>query len=331
MMIRTVLAGLLTLVAVAIPHTASTQPGAPARRIGYLTPGTGTGALAQELRLRPFREGLRAQGFIEGQNVTIEYRFAQGQREQLDQFAAELVSLRVDVIVTAAAPAALAAKRATTTIPIVMVDPGDPVQLGLVNSLAHPGANVTGVTSITSALAGKRLEMLKELNSRIARVGMLWNAAIPPAELALTDLRATGAKLAIELQTVEVRGPKGFAEAFATFAGRPVDALMVFPDPLTFNNREVIIDFAAKNRLVTMYGAREFVDANGLISYGPNYPEMFRRAGEYAGRILKGVKSSDLPVEQPTRFELVINLNTAKALGLTIPSSLLLRADQLIK
>jgi ABC transporter substrate binding protein len=231
---RTKLAAIVALVTPALPHVASTQQAAKARRLGYLTPGGGSGVFAQKLRLDPLREGLREQGWSEGENFVIEYRFAQAQPELLDRYAADLAAAGVDVIVTAGAAAAMAARRATATIPIVMVDPGDPVQLGLVSSLAHPGGNVTGVTSITSALAGKRLELLKELNSKIARVGMLWNAAIPPAEIALSDVREGGAKLGIELQTVEVRGPQGFAEAFATLMARRVDALLVFPDPLTF-------------------------------------------------------------------------------------------------
>ncbi len=307
------------------------QPG-KVYRIGLLVPGAGpASSYFASHRLEPLRQGLRELGYVEGQNFTIEYRAAKGKPERLPDLAAELVRLKVDVIVTAATPAAKAAKNATSTIPIVMADPGDPVATGLVASLARPGGNLTGVSSIAPDLASKRLELLKETVPKISRVAVVWNSAIPPAEVALKELRAAALALGVQLQSVEVQGPNGFENAFAAITKERADALFVFPDPLTFNNRELIVDFAAKSRISAMFGAREFVDVGGLMAYGPSYPDMFQRAGALVGKILKGAKPADLPVEQPTKFELVINLKTAKALGLTIPPSVLIRADQVIQ
>jgi ABC-type uncharacterized transport system substrate-binding protein len=307
------------------------------RRIGYLDYGAGTlptGGFApfhDIYRRKPFLEGLRELGWIEGQNITIERRFAAGQANRLPSLAAELVALNVEVMLAAATPAAKAAQSATSTIPIVMADPGDAVQLGLVTSLARPGANITGVTSLAPELATKRLELLKEAFPHTALVGVLWNAAIPPAEVALNELRTAAPSLGVDLLFVEVPGPPGFADAFATIVQKRADALFVFPDPLTFGNRESIIGFANKSSIPALFGAREFVDAGGLMSYGSDYPAMFRRAGNYVGRILNGVRPADLPVEQPTKFDLIINLKTAKALGIEIPPMLSARANEVIE
>jgi putative ABC transport system substrate-binding protein len=243
--------------------------------------------------------------------------------------AAELVALNVDVMLAAATPAAMAARNATTQIAIVMADPGDAVELGLVASLARPGANVTGVTSLAPELATKRLGLLKEAFPGIEQVAVLWNAAIPPAEVALKELRTAAPMLGLELHLMEVKGGPALADALAKL--KRGHALFVFPDPLMFGNRDVIVGFVNRSSVPALFGAREFVEAGGLMSYGSDYPAMFRRAGDYVGRILNGESPADLPVERPTKFDLVINLKTAKAFGFEIAPMLLARADEVIE
>jgi ABC-type uncharacterized transport system substrate-binding protein len=328
---------LFTGTAVVWPVAGYAQQPAKIRHIGYLDYGAGmlpSGGFApfhDTYRRRPFLEGLRELGWVEGQNVSIERRFAAGQANRLPALAAELVALNIEVMLAAATPAAKAAQSATSSIPIVMADPGDAVQLGLVASLARPGANITGVTSLAPELATKRLELLKEAFPQTVRVAVLWNSAIPPAEVALKELRAAAPALGVDLQFVEVPGPAGFAEAFADMIRERADALFVFPDPLTFGNRDSIVGFANKNSIPALFGAREFVEIGGLMSYGSDYPAMFRRAGNYVGRILNGVNPADLPVEQPTKFDLIINLKTARALGIEIAPMLSARADKVIE
>jgi putative ABC transport system substrate-binding protein len=320
----------LALGVLVAPLVADTQQPVKVPRIGLLLNNT-PAVVTRNPRMQAFLQGLRELGWIEGQNVVFERRFAEGNFSQLADLAADLVRLKVDVIVTAAAPAARAAKIATSTIPVVILDPGDPVGTGLVASLARPGGNVTGVTSVAPDLAAKRLQLLKEAAPRISRVAVLFNAAVPPAEIAMKELQAAAQVLGLRIQPVALQGPKGFEEAFRTITQDRVDALVVFPDPLTFTNQELIVNFAAKSRIPGLYGAKEFVEIGGLMSYGPSYPDMFRRGAYYVDRILKGTKPADLPVEQPMKFELVINLKTAKVLGLTIPQSVLIRADQVIQ
>ncbi len=323
--------------AVVWPLPAHAQQPAKIRLIGYLdygggiSPSGGFAPFHDTYRRRPFLEGLRERGWVEGQNVTIERRFAAGHADRLPALAAELVALNVDVILAAATPAAKAAQNATSRIAIVMADPGDAVQLGLVASLARPGGNITGVTSLAPELATKRLALLKEAFPKATRVAVLWNSAIPPAEVALRELRAAAPLLGVDLQFVEVSGPPGFAEVFAAILREHADALFVFPDPLTFGNRELIVGFANKNSIPALFGAREFVEFGGLMSYGSDYPTLFRRAGNYVGRILSGEGPADLPVELPTKFELVINLRTAKAFGIDIAATVLARADEVIE
>jgi putative ABC transport system substrate-binding protein len=315
---------------VVTPLLAKAQPAVKTPRIGLLLTNS-RDEVARNPRGQAFLQGLRDVGWIEGQTLAIERRYADGQVGRLADLATELVGLKVDVIVAAAAPAARAAKNATSSIPVVIIDPGDPVGSGLVASLAHPGGNVTGVTSIAPELAAKRLGTLREAAPGIARVATLFNAAIPPAEIAIDETLAAARMLGLRVQSVPVHGPEGFTEAFATIVRDRLDALVVFPDPTTFAKQEAIVSFASANRIPALFGAKEFVEVGGLMSYGPSYPAMFRRAAYYVDRILKGAKPVDLPIEQPTKFELVINLKTAKALGLTIPQSLLLRADQIIQ
>lgn len=334
-MLRRDFLGLIASATAAWPLTADAQQQIKTRRIGYLDYGAGvlpTGEFApfyDKYRRKPFLEGLKQRGWVEGQNVTIERRFAAGQADRLPTMAAELVALNVDVMLAAATPAAMAARNATSQIAIVMADPGDAVELGLVATLARPGANVTGVTSLAPELATKRLGLLKEAFPEIEQVAVLWNAAIPPAEVALKELRTAAPMLGLELHLVDVKGGPALADALATL--KRGHALFVFPDPLMFGNRDVIVGFANRSSVPALFGAREFVEAGGLMSYGSDYPAMFRRAGDYVGRILNGESPADLPVERPAKFDLVINLKTAKAFGFEIAPMLLARADEVIE
>jgi putative ABC transport system substrate-binding protein len=277
-----------------------------------------------------FRQSLRELGYVEGQTIVLELRWAEGRLERIPELVAELVGLKVDVLVAVTTPAALAAKNATQTIPIVMVA-GDPVGLGLVASLARPGGNVTGLSYFTEAIIGKRLQLLKELVPGLARVGVLKNPMEPghPTYWKETEVAAQG--LGVALEALEVRGPEDFEAAFATFKQRNAQALLAFDDGLTYTYRSRITALAASNRLPAMYGRRVFPDAGGLMSYGPSDVFLFRRFAAFVDKILKGAKPADLPVEQSTKFELVINVRVAKALGLTVPPSLLAIADDVIE
>ena len=316
----------------AAPLAAEAQQAAKVPRIGYLG-NYPPGAFPQNHEA--FLQGLRDLGYVEGRNVVIEYRDAEGKVERLPILAAELVALKVDVIVTGGGtPTALAAKQATKTIPIVFAAAIDPVADGLVTSLAQPGGNVTGLSGLIPDLVGKRLEQLKQAVPGVSRVAVLW---LPGALGERTDKdMLTGADVAaralgIQLQFVEARGPADFDRAFSEMTRARADALTVLPSSMFSIERRRLVDLAAKNRLPAVYERREFVDAGGLMSYGPDFADLFRRAATYVDKILKGAKPGDLPIEQPTKFELVINLKTAKALGLTIPQSLLQRADQVIE
>ncbi len=309
----------------ATPLAAEAQP-ARVYRIGFLgtTPPTADSWGA-------FLEGLRAHGYVEGQNIIIERRFSEGKQQRFRDLAAELVRLKVDVIVTSGTPATLAAKNATTTIPIVMAAVGNPVGAGLVGSLARPGGNITGLSLLNSALSGKRVELLKEILPGATRLGVLGDPTNPWTALMVREIEVTARTLGIELQRLEVERPTDFEAAFGTATRGRVAALLVLEDPFMFAYIPTIVGLAAKSRLPAAYGAREFVDAGGLMSYGANISDLFRRAAIFVDKILKGTKPADLPVEQPTKFELVINLKTAKVLGLAIPQSMLLRADEVIQ
>jgi putative ABC transport system substrate-binding protein len=277
------------------------------------------------------RASLRDLGYEEGKNIAIEFRWAEGKFERLPDLAAELVRLKVDVLVTAGTPGALAAKQATTTIPIVMVGIGDAVGSGVVASLARPGGNITGSTDSVPELMAKLLELLKEIMPRTRRVAVLANPNTPQAWKSTSEaMESTAGSLKVELEKFEARGPSEFESAFSRMARRRVDAVVV-PSNVLFNyNVVALADLAAKKRLPSA-GVKAFAEAGGLIGYGLNFPEMDRRAAYFVDRILKGVRPADLPVQQPTKFDLILNLKTAKALGLTIPQSLLLRADQVIE
>ena len=279
----------------------------------------------------PLRRGLRDLGYVEGQNIAFEYRPSEGRSERLSDLAAELVRLKVDVIVSCGTPATRAAKEATTAIPIVMVGIGDPLRSGLVASFARPGGNITGNTILGPEIGAKRLQLLKEAIPNVSRVAFLWNPANASNAAAFQNAQVGARALGLTLQSVEVSSPNQFESAFAAMTRERPDALVMTADPVHQLHVGRIADFAAKNRLPAMYQLGENVIAGGLMSYGASLPELFRRGALYVDRILKGAKPADLPVEQPTTFELVINLKTAKALGLTIPPSLLLRADQVIQ
>jgi putative ABC transport system substrate-binding protein len=274
---------------------------------------------------------LRELGYVEGQNILIEYRWAEGKYERFPALIAELIALKVDLIVAAGTPASLAVKKATTSVPLVMVAVGDPVATGLVASLGRPGGNITGLTSIAEALEGKRLELLREVIPKLSHVAVFWNPVNPVFKRALDELQAAAAVLRMKVLSLGVRTPEELDAAFAAIVRERPGALLVLADRLFLHHRARIMDFAAKHRLPGVHAYRELVEAGGLMSYGPSYAGMHRRAAYFVDRILKGAKPGDLPVEQPTKFELVINLKTAKALGLTIPPSLLGRADEVIQ
>ncbi len=296
-------------------------------RIGCLVGGSRSSESARE---DAFRQGLRELGYVEGQNIIVEYRFAEGKLDKLPELATELVASKVDVIVAQAPAAVRAAKKATSTIPIVMAHGGDPVVQGFVASLARPGGNVTGLSNFSAELSGKRLELLKEAFPKVSRVAVIWNPDAPGPVLTFKELEIAAKALKVQLESLQVRGPNDFEGAFQAARER-AGSLVVIQDVVTVTYLKRIVDLAAKNRVPAIYMEKEFAEAGGLMSYGPSQRDMFRRAATYVDKILKGAKPADLPVEQPTKFELVINLKAAKQIGLTIPPNVLVRADKVIK
>ena len=314
----------------AAPFTCGAQQPMAVPRIGYLTGAYS--CIGPVSSREAFWQGLNALGYFEGRNIAIECRSAEGKFDRLSDLAAELVRLKVNVIVAAGGETvARAAAQASQTIPIVMTNVADPVQTGLVASLPRPGGNVTGLVTISPELSGKRLELLKQAFPKILRVAVLTNPANPEQEPRMRELKAAAQALGVQLLILEVRGPNDFKIAFSTSTKLNADGLLPLGDPVINSYQSQIVDFAAQNRVPAIYHRLEFVEAGGLMSYGPSYNDLFRRASGYVDKILKGSKPGDLPIEQPTKFELVINLKTAKALGLTIPQSLLLRADEVIQ
>ena len=281
-------------------------------------------------RAEVFRLGLRDLGYVEGKNIVIEYRYAEGKLDRLPTLAAELVSLKVDVIV-ASGPGSWAVKNATKTIPIVFLGVQDPVASGLVNSLATPGGNVTGLSILAPEMGGKRLELLKEVVPKITRIAFLWALGGASAPITVKETQTVARALQLELQSLELRDAKGFDRAFEAITKNHAQGLLTNPSPLINTHHARIIEFARKNRLPGTYWSPEIVDAGGLMSYGSNPRDEYRRAAIYVDKILKGAKPGELPVEQPTKFELVINLKTAKQIGLTIPQNVLARADRVIR
>ena len=278
-----------------------------------------------------FVDALSELGWVEGKNVVFEHRYADDRLERLPGLAADLIRLKVDVIAAAGTLAPLAAKQASSTIPIVMTAAGDPLGSGLVASLARPDGNVTGMSLMAPDLGGKRLELLKEVLPRLDRVAVLWNAANPYSALVFKETQAAGQTLGLEVQSLEVRAPDDFDGAFEAARRQRPDALITVEDPLTASHRQRVADFTAEQQLPSLHGVREFAAAGGLMSYGANLADLFQRAAGYVDKILRGAKPADLPVQQPTKFELVINLKTAKTLGLTVPLTLLASADEVIE
>jgi len=297
-------------------------------RIGFLGPGAERIYTDSLLRLRT---GLRERGYAEGKQIVFEYRFADDRYERLPGLAAELVRVKVDLIVVHSTPGTRAAKRATGTIPIVMVNVADPVGTGLIASLAHPGGNITGVSNIDVGLAAKRLELLKEVLPKLSLLGVLRNPNNASGEPQLRETQAAARSLGIEIRSFDVRDRTELDTAFSLMANARTDAFMVLGDPLFLSKQKQIANLATTKRLPSVFARNENVEAGGLMSYGPTFAEQFREAATYVDKILKGAKPGDLPVEEPTRMYLVINLKTAKALGVTIPQSVLLRADQVIE
>jgi putative tryptophan/tyrosine transport system substrate-binding protein len=297
-------------------------------RIGFL--GNSTSELEANL-IGPFREGLRELGYIEGKNIAIEWRWAEGKYERFPGLIAELIGSKAELIVTAGTPASLAVKKATTTIPLVMIAVGDPVGSGLIASLAHSGGNVTGLTSISPELDGKRLELLREVVPNTSHVAVMWNPTSPLQVVAEKATRAAAQPTGIRILSLGVHADEQFDHAFATIRKEKPGALLVLADRLFLHNRARIMEFAIHNRLPGVHAYVELVEAGGLMSYGPSYSGMHKRAAYYIDKILKGTNPADLPIEAPAKFELVVNIKAAKQIGVSIPPSVLYRADRVIK
>ena len=330
MILRTV-ALILTLALgiLAAPVVADAQAPGKVYRIGFLG---GASPSSASHNVAAFRQGLQALGYIEGQNIVIEYRFAEGRNERFPDLAAELVRLKVDVILAVIMPAAVAAKNATGTIPIVTANAIDPVETGLVASLARPGGNVTGLTATAGPeITGKQLELLKAAVPRVSRVAVLWNPTRPEHPRILREAEGAARSLRLQLQLLEARRLDEFDSAFAAMTRERAGALFVLQDSMFFLHRTRLADLAAKSRLPTMGALRDYAEAGGLMAYAANLPDLLRRAATFVDKILKGARPADLPMEQPTRFDLIINLKTAKALGLTFPQTILIGADHLIQ
>ena len=297
-------------------------------RIGFLT---AISAASMSARMEAFRKGLHELGYVEGKNMLIEYRYAEGKLDRLPAFAAELVRLKVDVIVTAGASGTGPAKEATTTIPIVMAQDGDPVATGVVASLARPGGNITGLSTLAPGLSGKRLELLKEIVPKLSRVAVFATSTQPNYAQLLNEVELAAKTFGVNLQNLDLLGPKDIETAFRAADKEHAGAVLVLASSVALSQRSQILDLAIKNRLPVIFPQSEYVDDGGLMSYAPNYPDLFRRAATFVDKILKGAKPGDLPVEQPMKFEFIINLKGAKQIGLTIPPNVLARADRVIR
>ena len=317
---------LLSGAAAAWPLAASAQSKIP--HIGFM--GNSTAALEANL-VDAFREGLREHGYEEGRNIVIEYRWADGKYERFPVLVAELIAAKVDAIVTAGTPAALAVKKATTTVPLVMVAVGDPVGTGLVPSLARPGGNLTGLSSVAPDLEGKRLQLLREVVPALSHVAMFINSLNPFHVSSMRQARAAAQTMGIKLQLHDIRKSEDLDDAFAAIRKERPDALLILADRVFLHNRQRIMDFTIEQRLPNVNAYKELVEVGGLMSYGPSYEDMHKRAAIYVDKILKGAKPADLPIEQPSKFTFIVNLKAAKALGVTVPSQLLGLVDQLIE
>jgi len=322
---RKIFVSLLATLMLSSVYPARAQRPTKVPRIGFLTTAAG------DPSAEAFRQGLRELGYVEGKNILIEYRYAEGGSQPLSELAEELVRLNVDVIITASTEPSLAAQRATRTTPIVMGGGGDPVAAGLVASLARPGGNITGVTTISVDLSGKRLELLKEVTPKISPIAVLWIPTARGNKLQMKETEAAAHSLGLHLQPAGVEGPNDFESAFSAINRVGASSLIILNSPMFASHRARIADLAAKSRLPAIYPTSGYVHEGGLMSYGPNVGDLYRRAATYVDKILKGAKAADLPVETPKKFELVINLKTAKQIGLTIPESVLYRVDRVIK
>jgi putative tryptophan/tyrosine transport system substrate-binding protein len=316
--------------ALAAPLASFAQQPAKIARIGFLHPASPEGV--GDVRLQAFRDGLHELGYVEGKNLQLEVRWGEGKLERLPALAAELVQLKVDVIVAATSPSVVAAHQATRTIPIVMPLSPDPVGDGLVASLARPGGNITGLSQMSPELGEKRIQLLKEMFPKVSHaMAVLWNPDYMGMRARFEQARVAAPAVGLTVRSVEVRDTRELDAAFDVIIREHPEALLLLADPFTINQRSRIVEFAAEQRLPAIYESSDFVDVGGLISYGPNISELFRRAATYVDKILRGAKPADLPIEQPTKFELVINMRAAKALGIKFPNSILLRADRVIE
>jgi putative ABC transport system substrate-binding protein len=316
----------LCAVLFALCSSADAQQPKKVPRIGWLG-----AARTSSSRIEAFRQGLHELGYAEGKNIVIEYRYAEGKLDRLPAFAADLVRLKVDVIVAGSPQATRSAKQATSTIPIVMAFDDDPVGSGFVASLARPGGNITGLSTLFPEMSGKQLELLKEIVPKLSRVAILGNATQPGNPQALREINVDADGLGVQIQYLEVRGPKDIETAFGEASKEHADAVLVLSTTILYFNRKQVSNLALKSRLPTIYGRPEYVDDGGLVYYGPSYTDLYRRAAVYVDKILKGAKPADLPVEQPKKFEFIVNLKAAKQIGLTIPPNVLARADRVIK
>jgi putative tryptophan/tyrosine transport system substrate-binding protein len=314
--------------AAARPLAVRAQQSGKIPRVGFM--GNSTAALEANL-IRPFRDGLRELGYQEGRDIVIDYRWAEGKYERFPTLVAELLGVPADVIVTAGTPATLAVKKATSRVPLVMIAVGDPVGTGIVPSLARPGGNITGLSSIAPDLEGKRLELLREVSPKLSHVAFFLNPLNPFHKVSAQQAFAAAQTLGIKLQPLEVRTSAELESAFAAIVREKPDALLILADRVFLHNRKRMMDFATEQRLPSVNAYREVVEAGGLMSYGPSYEDMHRRAADYVDKILKGARPGDLPVEQPTKFTLIINIKAAKSLGLEVPPMLLARADEVIE
>jgi putative ABC transport system substrate-binding protein len=318
----------LPAIIVVISHIAEAQQPKKIQRIGYLA---ATAAESDLPRFEAFRQGLRALGYVEGQNIAIESRYTEGKFDQLAALAAELVHLKVDILVAVTTNAALAARNATRTIPIFFFGVTDPVAAGLVDSLARPGGNITGLTNVASVLSGKRLELLKETMPKLSRVAVLWDPQSPGSTPQWNESQLAARELGLQVHSMAVSSADKYEGAFKEAIQARSTALAVTANPLVNSNQKQVVDLASTNRLPAIYGRADFVDIGGLMSYSPLFAAQGQVAARFVDKILKGTKPADLPVEQPTKFELVINLKTAKALGLTIPPVVMMRAERVVK
>jgi putative ABC transport system substrate-binding protein len=323
-----VLSILIAVTLLTVGVIAEAQQPAKVPRIGYLIGGS---LSSISNRTEAFRQGLRELGYVEGKNIVIEWRSAEGKLDRLPALAAELVRLKVDVIVSSAASQTPVAKEATKTIPIVMAQDNDPVETGVVASLARPGGNITGLAALTPELSGKRLELLKEVVPKLSRVAVLGTSTIPGYTLSLKETERAAGAFGVKLQYIDVLDPRDIENAFRAASSGRAEAVLALGGPVLLTLRTQVADLAVKNRLPVIYPRPEFVEAGGLMTYGVDIADLHRRAAKYVDKILKGAKPADLPVEQPTKFELIINLKAAKQIGLTIPPNVLARADKVIK